>query len=120
MNRRQLAGKVAILPGASRSLGLHVARLLLDRGARVVICDVQPELNSDAAAFLQQSDRSSPFLYIPCDLACPDQIKNSFKKAIESFGRLDIVVNSLGIAYERGRAWPRVVGINFVTTILSK
>lgn len=88
-----LAGKVAIVTGASRGLGWAAAEALVAEGARVLATgrSVQ-ELESLAAA------HPGHVIAAPTDMRDMAAVAALPARAIEAFGRLDIVVNNAGIA----------------------
>jgi NAD(P)-dependent dehydrogenase (short-subunit alcohol dehydrogenase family) len=93
-----LSNKIALITGGSTGIGFATAKLFLNEGAKVVIISKNETRLSDAADQLKQID-SSRVLPIQCDVRIEDDIKKSFKKIINHFGRLDIVVNNAGITY---------------------
>ena len=89
----RLTGQVAIVTGAGRGLGRAAAEALLDEGCRIVAAArTGSQLESLAA---QTPDRVS---VATCDLRDIDAVRDLVRRAVESFGRLDIVVNNAGIA----------------------
>ncbi|TMR01129.1 SDR family oxidoreductase [Actinomadura soli] len=85
----QLAGRVAVVTGASKGIGLAVTRTLLDEGARVVAVSRKsgPELDALAGPDL---------LHVPADLMEPDVPARVVERAVEAFGGLDVLVNNAG------------------------
>ncbi|MFC9971975.1 SDR family NAD(P)-dependent oxidoreductase [Spirillospora sp. NPDC127200] len=85
----QLAGRVAIVTGASKGMGLAVARTLLEEGARVAAVSRKesPELAALAGPDL---------LHVPADLMDPAAAALVVERAVQRFGGLDIVVNNAG------------------------
>ena len=94
-SRFDFAGKVCLITGGSRGLGLVLARQLCDRGAKVVL------LARDAAelerAAVDLRTRGGKVLTLPCDLMQAEQIDSAVKSAVEHWGRLDVVINNAGI-----------------------
>jgi NAD(P)-dependent dehydrogenase (short-subunit alcohol dehydrogenase family) len=86
-----LAGKVAVVTGAGRGIGLATTRALLDEGASVVAGarTVSPELTALAAA----SSRVEP---VRVDLATTGGPGALVEAAIARFGRIDVLVNNVG------------------------
>lgn len=90
----QFRGKVALITGGSRGLGLVLARQLAAKGAQVVICarDAQ-ELE---IARQDIASHGGDVLAIPCDLARRDEVKQLVAQAIAHFGRIDVLINNAG------------------------
>jgi 3-oxoacyl-[acyl-carrier protein] reductase len=92
-----LSGKVAIVTGSSRGLGLACARALVDEGCRVTICARGKEPLEAAAR-----DLGTNALPIVADVATPRGVEQVVNGTVEAFGGLDILVNNVGLA--RGSA----------------
>src|SRR2546421_12471562 len=98
-----LTGKMALVTGSSRGLGRHYALHLAQAGAEVIIHDVN---ESAAAEFgealsgpavadeIRALGRRSAFF--SADLTDPVQMETLVQQALESFGRLDILINNTG------------------------
>ncbi|MBL7495576.1 glucose 1-dehydrogenase [Frankia sp. CNm7] len=87
-----LDGKVVLVSGAARGQGEAEARLLVARGARVVLGDVLDEQGEAVAADLGDDAR-----YLRLDVADPNHWAGAVDHAVAAFGRLDAVVNNAGI-----------------------
>ncbi|ACZ87141.1 SDR family NAD(P)-dependent oxidoreductase [Streptosporangium roseum] len=85
----QLSGRVAVVTGASKGIGLAVTRTLLDEGVRVVAASRNrtPELEALGGTGL---------LHVPADLMDPEAPGRIVARAVEEFGGLDILVNNAG------------------------
>lgn len=90
-----LEGRVALVTGSSRGLGLVLARELGSRGCRVVIC-----ARSEEELDLAREDlecRGIEVLSIPCDLTRPDDVDGLVEAILAEWGRLDVVINNAGV-----------------------
>jgi NAD(P)-dependent dehydrogenase (short-subunit alcohol dehydrogenase family) len=81
-----LAGKVAVVTGASKGIGLAVTRALADEGARVIA-------GARSTEALEGIDGVTP---VALDLAAPDAPARLIGNAIEEHGRIDVLVNNVG------------------------
>ena len=89
-----LTGKTAIVTGSARGIGRAAAALLVEHGAQVLIADVDEALASEAAAELGNSVAFGGDL---TDEGVPETL---VRTAVDSFGRLDIVVNNAGYTWD--------------------
>jgi NAD(P)-dependent dehydrogenase (short-subunit alcohol dehydrogenase family) len=88
----QLSGKVALVTGAARGIGLETARALHARGASVVVNDLDPEATARAAA--QVGERATG---APADVTDADAMAEVVQTAVDTYGGLDVVVANAGI-----------------------
>ena len=91
----EFAGKSAIVTGASRGIGLAVARMLALRGARVVMIARDAAAIAAAAAQLGKAS-GQPCLGLAGDASDAQTAREAVARANEHFGRLDIVANIAG------------------------
>jgi short-subunit dehydrogenase len=90
-----IAGEVAIVTGASRGLGLELARELGRRSCRLVTCARDQAELERAAADLRADGVA--VTAVSCDVTSDEAPRQLIDAAIASYGRLDIVVNNAGI-----------------------
>jgi NAD(P)-dependent dehydrogenase (short-subunit alcohol dehydrogenase family) len=81
-----LEGKVAVVTGAGKGIGMAVTRELAGEGATVVA-------GSRSTATLEGLDRVTP---VAVDLAAPGGPAELVSRAVEEFGRVDVLVNNVG------------------------
>jgi NAD(P)-dependent dehydrogenase (short-subunit alcohol dehydrogenase family) len=98
---RGLKGKVAIVTGATGSVGIAIARRLSQEGAAVVGLGRSLDAGEVAAAELRAAGGSAEF--IGCDVAVEADVTHSVARTVAAHGRLDILVNNAA-AIDRIRA----------------
>lgn len=96
MSQLPLSGQSALVTGATRGIGLAIARSLAQAGASVVICGTKADSTAAAVAELAR-ETGGAVAGQACDVRDRGQVKSLFDLAISRFGRLDIVVNNAGI-----------------------
>lgn len=87
---KSLAGKTAIITGAAGAIGSATAALMLERGAKLALVDVED------AKFGDLADRDGVTL-ITADVTDERSVENYVRKAREALGRIDIFFNNAGI-----------------------
>ncbi|HVW84461.1 MAG TPA: SDR family oxidoreductase [Bryobacteraceae bacterium] len=92
---KQLAGKTAIVTGASRGIGHAIALRLGAEGARVVLCARDRELLAETAKSIGEAH------VVALDLRLPESGAHVVEEAVKAFGAIDVVVNNAG-ATKRG------------------
>jgi NAD(P)-dependent dehydrogenase (short-subunit alcohol dehydrogenase family) len=97
MNTTDLTGKVALVTGASRGLGLAISRGLLEVGATVIVSSRKIEACESAVAELNESGPGTAHSFA-LHVGKWDSIEPAVDSIIEQFGSIDIVVNNAGIA----------------------
>jgi len=89
-------GKVALVTGAARGIGLATARRFLDAGWSAALLDNDAETLAAAVAALGRPER---VLELPRDVRRPDDARAAVEAVAAKFGRLDALVNNAGIAH---------------------
>jgi NAD(P)-dependent dehydrogenase (short-subunit alcohol dehydrogenase family) len=87
-----LAGRRVLITGAARGIGAALARRLQERGARVAIAGLEPELLEAVAQTCGDAPWSS------CDVANRDEVEAAVGSAVAELGGLDVVVANAGVA----------------------
>ncbi|MEQ9334733.1 SDR family NAD(P)-dependent oxidoreductase [Thalassobaculum sp.] len=119
MTATSLDGRIAVVTGGARGIGLAVAERLLADGAQVALWD------ADAAALDAAAGRLDGVLTSTVDVTDPDSVQAARDAVLDRFGGLDIAVNSAGIAGPTVPSvdypleqWRRVVDVNLTGTFL--
>ncbi len=94
----ELNDRVAIVTGSSRGLGLASARALVQEGCRVTLCARGAAGLTEAAAELRRLAGGDRVLAVPADVSTGEGIEAVVSQAVERFGRLDVLVNNVGLA----------------------
>ncbi|HKB23615.1 MAG TPA: 3-oxoacyl-[acyl-carrier-protein] reductase [Methylomirabilota bacterium] len=111
-----LDGKVAIVTGGSRGIGLAIAALLAEDGAAVVVSGRDADRLQRAVKDLEAQGRAA--LAVVADAASRAECDRLVDAARERFGRVDILVNNAGITRDgllvrmKDEDWDRVLDVN--------
>jgi NAD(P)-dependent dehydrogenase (short-subunit alcohol dehydrogenase family) len=118
-----LPGKVALITGGNRGIGLAVARALLAEGCQVLIsARDQSALNRAANEISRKRTKAVPLV---CDVRDPENVQRMFAALKERCGGLDILVNNAGISHANLRvanlpveSWEEVIATNLTGMFL--
>lgn len=91
----KLEGKVAIITGGTKGIGLGIASEFVREGAKVAICSTTAADGPKAVQELESLGGEA--LYVRTDVSRLDEVRNLVESAVRRFGRLDIMVASAGI-----------------------
>lgn len=119
-----LSGKVALITGGSRGLGMAIAAAMASKGADVAICGRKQE-NLDQAV-RELSKAGLEVMAEPANVGKSDQVASLFQAVENRFGRLDILVNNVGmniltasVAEADEVLWDKVIETNLKGTYLT-
>ena len=96
MNTQKLAGKVAVVTGASKGIGADIARHLAAEGAAVVVNYARSKEGADRVVD-EITKRGGQAIAVQGDVAKKTDIERLFTATNKAFGRLDILVNNAGV-----------------------
>jgi len=111
-----LTGRVALVTGASRGLGLQMAEALGEMGCKLAICARKPVELAEAQAKLEA--QGFEVLAVPCDLSQASNVAPLVDAVLERFGTVDILVNNAGATWGAptanypDEAWRKVMTLN--------
>jgi len=117
-----LSGKIALVTGGSRGLGLQIAESLGEMGAKLALTARKSDELEQAREHL--SRQSIEALTLPCDLSQPEAVAPMLSKVLERFGKVDILVNNAGATWGAPaedhplEAWQKLVNLNLTGTFL--
>jgi len=113
MRMNPYENKIALVTGGSRGIGMACARVLAERGAKVVICGRDADCLNRAVNEIGGTCRG-----IPCDVSCPEAVKRLVEDVVDTQGGLHILVNNAGITDDglvprmKTEQWERVIAVN--------
>jgi 3-oxoacyl-[acyl-carrier protein] reductase len=93
-----LSGKVAIVTGSSRGLGLASARALALEGCRVVLSGRTENTLADAARLIAGVTSVDAVHTVRTDVSTPDGVQHLIADTVAHFGAIDVLVNNVGLA----------------------
>src|ERR671939_503821 len=117
-----LTGRVAIVTGGSRGLGKEMAEGLAEAGAALMVCarregGLQPPLEEFRGRGLHAEG-------MLCDVSNQEQVQAVVDRAVEAFGKVDVLVNNAGVSWgERPERmpldkWRKVLDVNLTGAFL--
>lgn len=101
-------GKIVVVTGAAQGIGAAAMELFLEKGAYVACLDIAPAKGGD----------TENSMYVQCDVSKADQVEQAFRRVLDRFGHIDILVNNAavqtyGTVEETSEEeWDRVLAVN--------
>jgi 3-oxoacyl-[acyl-carrier protein] reductase len=117
VNTLRLDGKVAIVTGSSRGIGLAIARRFAEEGAKVVINCVSRKDEADRAVDTIRA-AGGDALAVQADVSKSAEVDRLVRTTIDHYGRVDILVNNAGVHVPKGvletteEDWDRTIDVN--------
>ncbi|THB81366.1 MAG: SDR family oxidoreductase [Desulfobacteraceae bacterium] len=112
----KLKGKVAVVTGATKGIGLACAKEYIKEGAKVVLTGRSRDLGEAAVENITRDGGEA--LFVPCDVANSTQVNALIERTVEHFGKIDIMLSNAGT---NGKAefldvteedWDRIIDTN--------
>ncbi len=94
----RLEGKVALISGGARGQGATEGQLFVDEGAKVVLADILDVEGEATAAQIRENGGEASYVHL--DVTSEDEWRNAVDFALQTYGRLDILINNAAI-YKR-------------------
>ena len=117
-----LSGKVSIVTGGGRGLGLAIAEGLAEAGSDIVICSRKEGNCKEAAQRITALGVEAAG--VQCDITNPDDVSRLRDFTLEKFGKIDILVNNSGATWGAPtedyplEGWKKVIDVNVTGTFL--
>lgn len=120
----RLQDKVALITGSAGGMGKAAAELFAREGASVIVTDVLADEGEETARAIR--DAGSKAIFVKADVSKEDEVKHLVARAIDAFGRIDVLYNNAGImpaddggAIDLSEAvWDRIMDVNLKSTFL--
>ena len=112
----RLENKIAIVTGGSSGIGRASCVLFAKEGAKVVVTDINDKAGEGVVKTIKSNGGEGIFVH--CDVTKEDQTRNLIAKAVEKYGRLDVLYNNAGIGMVKllpemtEQEWDRIFNIN--------
>lgn len=102
MSTERLAGRTALVTGASSGIGNAIAAAFGREGANVVVADIrrEPKLDEERSVFDRLSEADAESHFVETDVSDSESVENAIDGTVDRFGGLDILVNNAGIYYQ--------------------
>ena len=115
---KMLEGKVAVVTGGTRGIGLAIVKAFLEEGAKVALFGSRQETVDKALAELKAENAEAPVMGLAPDLSDYNAVENAMQAVKAEFGRIDILANNAGVSarepiynYEPA-AFDKVINLN--------
>jgi NAD(P)-dependent dehydrogenase (short-subunit alcohol dehydrogenase family) len=112
----RLQGKITLITGSGSGIGRSSALRFAEEGATVIVNDLDAAKGEETVQDIRSAGGSAVFLQ--ADVTNPDSVKAMVDRALEQFGRIDVLFNNAGISgvgaiHEvEPEAWDRVIQVN--------
>jgi len=119
-----LKGKIALVTGARQGLGKSISLGMAEAGADLVICDRVTDDGKLAETAREIEAQGRKTLSMGGDITIEEDVTNLVNKAVEKFGKIDVLVNNAGVTSQDSflqmpyRRWRLVLSVNLDGTFL--
>ncbi|XP_018060344.1 PREDICTED: 15-hydroxyprostaglandin dehydrogenase [NAD(+)]-like [Atta colombica] len=94
--------KTVMITGAASGLGYKYAEILLRNSARsIAVIDLPTSNGQNAVATLETEFGKGRAIFVACDVTKPDDLEKTFKKIVDTFEGLDILINNAGMLNDK-------------------
>ncbi|WP_129691868.1 SDR family NAD(P)-dependent oxidoreductase [Gottfriedia acidiceleris] len=119
----RLKDKVAVITGGGSGIGRATAFRFAKEGAKIVIADINEVTGEETLGVIKEQNQDA--IFVKTNVAESKSIQNLMKRAVEHFGRIDILFNNAGIGNSEVRSvdlaeeeWNQVIDINLKSVFL--
>jgi 3-oxoacyl-[acyl-carrier protein] reductase len=112
----ELKGKIALITGSTRGIGLATAKVFIREGAKVIIHGTQPARAREVADTIGET---AQYLSVAGDMSLHEDVKHIFERIVNHHKRLDILVNNAGMPGDirsfldvTPDDWQRMIAVN--------
>ncbi|MDF2723837.1 MAG: beta-ketoacyl-ACP reductase [Paenibacillus sp.] len=112
----RFAGKVILITGAGRGIGKAIAQRFAREGASLALVS---NIDADLTAVREELEaQGTPVQTLVADVSDPEQVEGAVGAVMEKFGRIDVLVNNAGIAWEepvleiKPEHWKKIIDVN--------
>ena len=115
---KDLAGKTAFVTGAASGIGLGIATVLAQAGAKVMLCDIEEAALTAAVAGLRSTNADVDG--VKADVSLKPELKAAADATIARYGKVHILVNNAGVVGGGSwtdQAWDWTLGVNLMAVI---
>lgn len=112
----RLKDKVCVITGSAKGIGKVTALSFAKEGAKLVLSDFDVEAGAETLAEVKAAGAEAIFMEV--DVTKREQVENMFSKTMETFGRVDVLINNAGITMDgflvkiTDAAWEKVISVN--------
>jgi len=116
VNIMVLKDKVSVITGGARGIGRAIALAFAKEGSNIAICDINPELLAEVQKEIAASGRE--VIAEKVDVTKLDKVQKFVQKALDKFGKIDILINNAGITRDgllvrmNETDWEAVLNVN--------
>lgn len=114
---KNFEGKVVMITGAASGIGKTTAFAFSERGAKVVVSDIQEAAGNEVVAKI--IEKGGEAIFVKTNVANKTDVQQLIQKTVEHFGRIDIAINNAGIggpfkptSMYSDEDWDQVIAIN--------
>ncbi len=122
LEKFSLKGKVSLVTGGERGIGLAIALGFAQAGADIAIAGIDEESSIHAKEVIEAE--GVRFLFVKTDVTKEDQVAAMVSKVLETYGTIDVLCNNVGISKRAEAAemplevWQRVIDVNLTSQFL--